>query len=388
MRRKQLIQLLQFVVAWILVWLFVVFVAKESFVDFVLKYWLYLIIVSVSYFYYYSIEYAQDKRYQFIRTALVCWNVYLFAHIFFRPLLNISHELFVILWLIILWLWGTTKMKSRWKYLLQIIWWILSFFILISGFFYLYPDKPDVEWFIDGRNYEISVVWVDKDLDKSDAYIQITDIRRSNDFEITPFFSKILTENSKISYPSLRSVRDEKVVIMTPQWAVVELFPQSEVQVEFSGKDLVKISKLTWKIGFLSWVFSGVTDVIWSEDSLSIDEQNFIESVQYMYKYQFVEYLKDQISDGNISFTNNTIMYNIDGKIIKFLVKMFPTSFSKNLRNYNEFQNYFSWISSDEIDLSRYSLEQRWGPNNSFWWSFKNGVNAWRSNTYRIFKKN
>jgi hypothetical protein len=72
MKKQQFIQLLQFIVAWILVRLFVVFVVEESFVDFVLKYRVYLLFVSVSYFYYYSIEYEQDKKYRFIRTALIC----------------------------------------------------------------------------------------------------------------------------------------------------------------------------------------------------------------------------------------------------------------------------------------------------------------------------
>ncbi len=388
MKKQQFIQLLQFIVAWILVRLFVVFVVEESFVDFVLKYRVYLLFVSVSYFYYYSIEYEQDKKYRFIRTALICWNVYLFAHIFFRPLLNISHELFVILWLIILWLWGTTKIKGRWRYLLQIIGWILSFFILISWIFYLYPDKPDVEWFIDWKKYEISVMWVLDSVDRGDAYIQIINNRRSNDFEITPSFSKILTESCKVSYPSLKTSREEKVVIMTPQWDVVWMFPQSEVQLEFSWKDLVKISKLTWKVWFLSWVFTWVTKFIWSADDVLKDEEDFMESVQYMYKYEFVEHLQNQISDSNISWANNTIMYDIDWKIIRFLVKLFPTSFINNLRNYNEFQNYFSWILKDEVDLGRYSLEQRSGWSiDSFLGSLKNGMNAWKVNMYNIFKK-
>ena len=132
MREKQLIQLCQFILAWILLWLFIVFVKEESFVDFILKYRLYLLIVSVSYFYYYSIQYEPDKKYKLIRNVLIWGNVYLFLHIFFRPLLNISHQLFVLLWLIFLWLWRCSKLKSRWKYLLQIIGWIFSFFILID----------------------------------------------------------------------------------------------------------------------------------------------------------------------------------------------------------------------------------------------------------------
>jgi hypothetical protein len=54
-------------------------------------------------------------------------------------------------------------------------------------------------------------------VDRGDAYIQIINNRRSNDFEITPSFSKILTESCKVSYPSLKTSREEKVVIMTPQ---------------------------------------------------------------------------------------------------------------------------------------------------------------------------
>ena len=97
MREKQLIQLLQFILVWVLICLFVVFVLEESFVDFLLKYRLYFLIVSVSYFYYYSIQYDPDKKFNLIRNVIIYGNLYLFAHVFFRPLLNISHELFVFL---------------------------------------------------------------------------------------------------------------------------------------------------------------------------------------------------------------------------------------------------------------------------------------------------
>ena len=97
MRRQQIIQILQFLVAWVLVWAFVVFVLELSFVDVVLQYRVYFLIISVSYFYYYSIQYETDKKYDFIRNVVIWGNVYLFAHLFFRPLLNIQHELFVLL---------------------------------------------------------------------------------------------------------------------------------------------------------------------------------------------------------------------------------------------------------------------------------------------------
>lgn len=386
MRRKNIIQLLQFIAIWVFIWLFVIFVNKQSFLDFILKYRFYLLIVSVSYFYYYSIEYEPDKKYQLIRSIILYWNVYLFAHIFFRPLLNISHELFFLLWLIVLWIWGTTKMNSKWKYLLQVIWWIFSFFILISWIFYLYPDGPDIEWFIKWRNYEIFALWVSESIDRSDAYVQIVDGKRSNAYDITPFFLQILSENCKISYPSLRSQRDEKLVIMSPYWEVVQLFPQSEIQLQFSWGNSVKLLKITWKILSLSWAFTWRIEVIWWE-VVNEQEQAWLEWVQDMYKYDLVDYLKDQISESNIGWANNTIMYNIDGEIINFLVKLFPATFSRNLRNYNEFQEYFSWVDSDEINLSRYSLEEDVWWVKLFWENLKKWMRSGKTNMYKIFKK-
>ena len=387
MRKQQLIQLLQFIFAWILLWLFVVFVMKESFIDFILKYWLYLLIVSVSYFYYYSIEYEPDKKYNLTRNVVICGNVYLFLHIFFRPLLNISHQLFVLLWLIILWIRWSTTLKSRWRYLLQIVWWIFSFFIMISGMFYFYPEEPDISWFLENKDNKISVLWVWNSVDKRDAYIKITGLKWSEDFNIQSSFERSLLENGKIAYPSLSKNRDEKIIITTSYWDLIQIFPQSEISLEFSWKDLKMIKKLNWKIWFLSWIFESQVKVIWM-DKLSQEEQKRIQWAQDIYKYELISYLKNQISESRIDLANNTIMYDIDGKVIKFLSKMFPVTFGKNLHNYNEFMKYFSLLEWDEIDLNRYTIKQwTWESISSFWWSLKENINMWKSNTYGWFKK-
>lgn len=388
MREKQLIQLLQFILIWVLICLFVIFVLEESFVDFLLKYRLYFLIVSVSYFYYYSIQYDPDKKFNLIRNVIIYGNLYLFAHVFFRPLLNISHELFVFLWLIILWMWWTTKLTTRWRYVLQAIWWIFTFFILISWIFYLYPDKPDVEWFIKSRKYQISVSWIVKTIPKKDAYIQIVGSRKTEDFEITPYFEKSLNETSRILYPSLKKQRDEKVAIITPYWDVFWLFPQSEVSLEFDGDKLKTLSKLNWRVWYLSWLFSSSIDFIWGAEILSLEQQEWIEWKQDQYKYDFVLYLKNQISENNMNLANSTVMYNIDWKIIGFLARMFPAIFAKNLRNYNDFQNYFKWVSDDEVWLNRYSMKQNsWWSIVSFWKNLVDNMKVWKWNTYNVFKK-
>lgn len=387
MKRRQLIQLLQFIVIWVLLWLFVVFVMEKSFVDFVLAHRFYLLFLSFSYFYYYSIEYEPDKKYELIRNVVLYGNIYIFFHVCFRPLLNISHQLFILLWLIILWLWWTTKFTSRWKYLLQILWWIFSFFIMISGMFYFYPEKPDIQWFLDKRLNEIRIFWGDGKVDKRDAYIQIISSRGSEDFDIFPEFTKSLSENLVISYPSLKNERDEKLVVITSQWDLIWIFPQSEVQLEFDWNNLKSISKLNWKIWFLSWVFESDLEILWYEENLTQAQMDWLNSAQKIYKYELVYYLKNQISESKIGWANNTVMYNIDGKIIGFLAKMFPVSFGGNLDNYNEFQKYFSRL-DEWVDLGKYSVDYwSWVSMGSIWWNFKDNMSIWKNNIYGWFRE-
>lgn len=386
MRKSQRIQLWQFIAAWILVYLFCTFVAKQSFVDLVLKHRFFFLVVSVSYFYYYSIQYEPDKKYELIRKAVIYGNLYLFAHIFFRPLLNIPDALFVLLWLIILWFWWTTKMKSRRKYLLQVLWFVFSFFILISGTLYFYPDKPDIEWFVNSRNYEIFAIWVADTVVKRDAYLQIYNWKRNEDYEIIPWFSKILSESCDISYLSNKIEREEKIILMTPEWEIFQIFPQSKIELDFVWKNLVKVSKTVWKIWILSWVFSEWVEFVGDVESLSSEQLERLQNLQDGYKYDFVLHLKNQISDSNISFANGTIMYDIDGRILRCLAKIFPASFGKNLKNYNEFMYYFSWVDQDEIDLWRYNKINKWWTMGSMLRTMKEGVKKWKQDTYLLKK--
>lgn len=389
MRKQQFIHLLQFVFAWVLIRAFVVFVMEESFVDFVLKYWLYFLIVSISYFYYYSIQYEPDKKYELIRNVLIYGNAYLFLHMFFRPQLNISHQLFVLLWLIALWVWWTTKLKTRWKYLLQIIGWIFSFFILISGMFYFYPEAPDIDWFIKSRGDKILFMWIDEQVDKKEAYIQLLGQKWTINLDIVPNFSRELSESQKISYPAIEKQRDEKIVIISSYWDLIQIFPQSEIQVEFDWNTFKRISKLNWRIWFLSWVFDSNIEISWYEQELSEEYIDFLKWIQNSYKSELVFYLKNQISKNNMWLANNTIMYNIDGKIVRFLAKMFPITFGKNLQNYNEFQRYFSWF-DEKVDLSRYDvkdLEESWWGKKSLRWYIKENMGRWKGNMYGWLKK-
>ena len=134
-------------------------------------------------------------------------------------------------------------------------------------------------------------------------------------------------------------------------------------------------------------MFNSDVKVSWYEENLMQDQQDFINWAQSLYKLELVSYLKNQISDGKIGWANNTVMYNIDGKIIGFLARMFPTTFGRNLENYNEFQKYFSWT-DETVDLGRYSTSQI--PKEStklIWWNLKENADIWKTNIYGWFKK-
>ena len=253
--------------------------------------------------------------------------------------------------------------------------------------FYFYPEAPDIEWFLESRENEIRVLWVGDLVGKDQAYIKVTDLKSSSDFEIVSNFVLPLHEDVKIAYPSLMEQRDEKLVVISSEWNLILVFPQSEIQVEFEWDNLRKISKQSWRFWFLSWVFDSDVEVVWNDEKLTQKEEGWLEGLENSYKNDVVSYLKNQISDGKIGWANNTVMYNIDGKIIGFLARMFPTTFGRNLENYNEFQKYFSWT-DETVDLGRYSTSQI--PKEStklIWWNLKENADIWKTNIYGWFKK-
>jgi hypothetical protein len=173
---------------------------------------------------------------------------------------------------------------------------------------------------------------------------------------------------------------------MTPRGEIFWILPQSKIQLDFEWNKLVKISKLAWKIGVLSWIFVGESEFIWDAETLSHEQLEWLKILQDEYRYDLVSYLRNQISESNISLANGTIMYDIDGRILKFLAKMFPTSFGKNLKNYNEFMYYFWWVDQDVIDLWRYSKINRWWTMRSMLKTMKEWFKKWKQDTYLLKK--
>ena len=174
---------------------------------------------------------------------------------------------------------------------------------------------------------------LDENVPKKDAYIQIVDSNRANDFDIVPNFEKQISETCKISYPSKKTNRDENIVVTTPYWEIIWLQPQSEIQLEFSGDSLINLLKLNWEVWLLSWVFNSSVDFS-GGIILSPEQQEWIGWVQY---------------------------------------------------NYKEFQKYFDWLSDGDDWLDKYSMKWQFSIR-SLWGNIKNNIKFGRWNVYDLFK--
>lgn len=359
MKKYQAIQILQFSLIRVFLFFFTSYVLKISFINFILEHRFLVIIYTISYFYYYSLQYSQEKKHIYIKNFLLYWNLYLFLHVFFRPLLNISHELFILLWILIFWLRFLSKQNIKWKKTLQIIDISLCFLILISWFFYLYPEAPDIQGFKDNRNDYLFISW-NQTLSTDNAKIQIKTNKKDEIYEISPFFSKTIEQDCQISYLSTKTHRTEFLWILTNEGNVLLIYPQTQITIKTDSGKIKDITANNWSVFFKSGLL--ITDTIYSWKNWDINEEinQIINNKQKKYSNDLIKYLKDQISKNNISSFNNTTIHNINWYIIKILANIFPTFFQQNLDNYNQFQFYFSLNEEKILNYDKYQLNNSW----------------------------
>jgi len=107
---------LRYLTGWIALVLLLTFVFSEvGFTRFILQYWWWLILVSLSYFGYCRSIGEEEKKYLYMRQALIYGNFYLLAHLFFRPFLNIEPALFLLLGFVVVGMFVIQKTDLRVK---------------------------------------------------------------------------------------------------------------------------------------------------------------------------------------------------------------------------------------------------------------------------------
>ncbi|MDD2536925.1 MAG: hypothetical protein PHU61_00300 [Candidatus Absconditabacteria bacterium] len=275
--------------------------------------------------------------------------IFSFLFVFFRPLINISAGGFISLGILIPVLRYSQYLKHKIKYLIQGVSGVISFLILCSGFLYLYPEKPDIEGFINNRETQFTL-YSPKNLSKQEAYIKIenTDNKKSQELIFTEGISVYPLKNStNISYISRFQTGENYIIIQFPNNSLLEIYPQTQLSLQKENQKFsIELERGT--IGRNTGTFLGNISILGEFNEISPNKiSQFTEEFTTNLKY----YLEEQIgSDLQLS----PLMKNINLSVIKFLAKTRPASFSHNLTNYYAFEEY---LFTKEIDQnSKYNI--------------------------------
>jgi len=341
----------------------------SNFLSFIQQYRRYLIIISISYRSYCSLLTEHEKKYQQIRQAIAIGNLYLFLHIFFRPLLNIEPALFLLLGFCIFILRNTRNLPKKIKLPLQIILWILSFFILISGMFYLYPEQPDIKGFINLQNTQLIII-SDQNVPKHQTYIALTNLENLKTQEIqiwTGNHKYSLNTNSEIKYLSQTTQNPEQIYLLFPDSTLIQISPQSLIQLSEKQAHITNGIVYTYTPFFETNI-----DIQWNSQ---IGHQTIYQEITRHYQQNFINHLKEQIWP---IFTNTSIARTINKTALSFLSKLFPWFFSQNVKNYYAFEQYFQ--TQQSISTEKYNISDQNQTPPNFRKTFKKNQNLWKSN--------
>ena len=342
------------------------------FLWFISKYRLYLMIVSVSYFSYCYLLDETEKKYKEIRNTILYSNVYLCLHLFFRPLLNIEPVLFVLLAWILCWLRLCRNLPNNIKIPLNIFWWIFSFLILISGIFYLYPEAPDIQGFINQQANQLYIQSATS-YPKHQGYLQIInlDTQRKEEIVLQNWIQrKKILPNTEISYITSSSIETE-IYLLLQNGEYISITPQSKILFQNTNIEIV-----VGEIGFHP--SKQTTNFSISGNYTTIPSQHYQE-ISVGYRHSLEQHLKQQIGS---KIQASFFMQKINKKILDILWKFFPGFFSQNLKNYNDFQQHM--ISEDTPLTTEKYLIWEINQNSNIFSQLKNNIKT-SSPMLRIF---
>ena len=316
---------------------------------------LYLIILSISYFFYCYYLDETEKKFEYLRNTLFIVNTYITLHIFFRPLLNIPSALFLVLGVILLLMRYIKNLHIKRKQILYLIGGVFSFLILISGLFYLYPDAPDTQGFIDKQKTQF-LIHSPTNIKKQQAYLQIIDLQNSRTQErLFNNWTSLhnLPHSYQINYISTTTNNNFEAFIIFPNGSLLQILPQSIIQKDNSREyqsTNIKTFSAPRKNQTETYLPSAENLLeIWTEQYREISD---------FYRENFETHLTQQM--GGIIRTNSTIQ-KINQSVLSLLHRMFPGFFWQNIKNYQDFQYYFELFDNQEIiiDSSKYARSRQ-----------------------------
>ncbi len=304
--------------------------------DFFFSYWRFLLIVGMSFFIRRSLRWDTEKSRIMLRNWLVIGNFYLFLHLFFRPILNIEPALFILLALFV---WGmiwVAQQDRNWKKkrVLCLIGGFFSIGILISGFFYLYSEAPDVEGFIAKQEKKL-IITSPISQPKTEAYLLLQPNQNWKKQDILFNIGKqefLLPSLTEIDFISKEAVNSGQAFILFENGNLLEIYPQKQI--------VIDNGTITWfqTIDLMTWFFT--------------------HSLLLSYIYDLQKYLEQQIGS---PFVQLSFFHQINQGILWRLSYVFPGFFATNKENAQLFNYFFSLSHEDSslLNQGKYHIEEK-----------------------------
>lgn len=359
MKKKQL-----FIIAYFLWWIFIYFFTNKvlryfDFHQFIIEYRWYALLITLAYLYYRFIMDDEDKRFQqdlIKRSAL-----YLTIFLFIRPLLNIAPFPFLIMSLILWWLRKIRRLDKKIKLPLLLLWGFIVSCILISWVFYLYPDPPDFQWFIEQQAISLHFS-SSREIPKTESYLQVTEFstNKVDTYTLKPEKKvKSLNGDFQVIYASNSSWQDSQIFLLFENGQVIKLFPQSILTMQ---NNKITLSYWTWALhdSRLTWnrEIDGIT--------VPLSDQEYEKLIE-PYQKDLANYLFKQINQPS---QKNKEIRSLNKKFLTIMEKVLPGLFYQNLQNFDAFSVYRK-ESDFSLPLEKYQTNQYHGKD----WIFKESIN-------------
>jgi len=226
--------ILQYFLIWVCAWAFSTYIAQVPFLNILSDHRFIITLRNFCYLGYYLCNREKEEKFTYIKYSIMYFCIFSFLFVFFRPLINISAGGFISLGILIPVLRYSQYLKHKIKYLIQGVSGVISFLILCSGFLYLYPEKPDIEGFINNRETQFTL-YSPKNLSKQEAYIKIENTvnKKSQELIFTEGISVYPLKNStNISYISRFQTGENYIIIQFPNNSLLEIYPQTQLSLQ------------------------------------------------------------------------------------------------------------------------------------------------------------
>lgn len=378
MKREHIIIIAQYLLVWILTILLTVYIFPEFwFFNFITTYWRYILIFTCSYITYYQFQTYQEKKYQQIRQGVLYFNIYLFAHVFFRPLLNITPELFILLGVSITVIFSLQKLflNTYIKTSLTILLSIINILILISGLIYTYPEPPHINQFIQKQSLQL-ITSSPENTPPQQTYLKIYYPENSRE-EMLLFqegtFQKILPNHIELHLISNQQNIPQQTFLLFPNWSLLQLLPQSTIAIKKEGLNHI----IQQWIGNSKIFNSELDTTIMFQDQQNISPEIY-HSISQQYYNNLQTFLKKQIWG---VFRTNPISIRLSEKTLLILSKTLPSFFSQNLKNFYNFQTFFQEDTTTSTFSEKYSNPLTSSTQNSLWSSLLQNIKLGITNT-------